>query len=203
MQPPRKARFGCLTNLVLIVALGMVVVFAIPAVFSPWGFFMGGSFHFFPSWQGWGRMHSSTAGDYLLYLWMEPNNRGRHSSGVKGQATLCTPRREKFTLTLGGDFEQRMGMGTDTNGKTMYLYMHTYHVFSGDNRPRFELHGIWRNPDLVMDDHETLSKAFEPDGTLSIGQSKNRPPHHEIIPITLHEGNKSDFEAACAAIPRR
>jgi hypothetical protein len=200
---PRKARSG-LTTLVIISVLLIVVFFVIPAVFSPWGFFMGGNSHIIPGWQGWGRMHSSTAGDYLLYVWMEPNNRGRHSSGVKGQATLCTPRREKFALTLSGDFEKRMGIGdTDINGKAMYLNIYTRHVFTGDHHPRFELQGVWHNPDLVMDDHGTLSNDFGPDGKILTGPSKSRPPKHEVVSITLHEGNKSDFEAACAAIPHR
>jgi hypothetical protein len=202
MQPPRKPRFGCLTGLLIVLLLGTVVYFGIPAVFYPWSFFMGGRFHLLPGWQGWGRMHSTTAGDYLLYVWMQADSRGRqHSSQLKGRAILCTPRGEKFPLTLSGGFEKHMG--TDTNGKTGHLSMYTRHILSGDDRPRLELYGMWHNPDLVMDDHGTLANDFQPDGTLWAGKSKDRQSHHETLSITLHEGKASDFEAACAAIPHR
>ncbi|MGC2698441.1 MAG: hypothetical protein WA738_21850 [Candidatus Angelobacter sp.] len=35
--------------------------------------------------------------------------------------------------------------------------------------------------------------------TLYIGNFKNRPDIRETVPVTLHEGSRSDFDAACAA----
>jgi hypothetical protein len=77
------------------VAVGLLYV----ALF-PWAFFMGGKFHPLPYWHGWGRLHSRTAGDYLLYVSIYPETRSTGalmpSTPVKGDAYLCTPKGERF-----------------------------------------------------------------------------------------------------------
>jgi hypothetical protein len=53
-----------------------------------------------------------------------------------------------------------------------------------------------------MDDHGSIARNFEPDGKLYTGHSPSRPYISEVSAITLHEGGKSDFEAACAAVKK-
>lgn len=194
---PPKRRLGCFTSLLLSLGFGCLVVLAVIAITAPWAFFMGGHFHPLANWEGWGRLHSGTAGDYVLFVNMQPGRGSRGIPHVKGTAVLCTPKGEKFNLTLGGDFERHLGL--DTDGKSAYLYMYNRHVFSGDTRPRFDLHGAWHNPDLVMSDRGSLSRDFDPDGTFYTGRAPTRHPTGEVLSITLKEGNKSDFDAACAA----
>ncbi|MGE5321681.1 MAG: hypothetical protein ACM3SW_02385 [Actinomycetota bacterium] len=188
--------------IVLLILLAIVGV-GLPALLTPWGFFMGGSFHVIPMWQGVGRMHSSKAGgDYVLYLWFSPKvGRTLGPRHVTGNGFLCTPRGEKFYLSVGGDFQKDMWL--DSNGKTARFYMDNRSAksqFSGDRRPYLELRGKWNNPDLVMDDHGSIARSFEPNGTLYTGHSPSRPYMAEVVPVTLHEGGKSDFEAACKSV---
>lgn len=160
---------------------------------------MGGKFHMIPTWHGWGRMHSNS-GDYVLFVTMNPRTGTRGIAHVAGTGVLCTPRGETFNLTLGADFERNMGASTD--GKHAYLYLHKRGGFfsstASDSRPELEFHGAWHNPDLVLDDHASLSRAFKPDGTLYAPHDPRTT--HETVPLVLHEGSQSEFDSACQAL---
>ena len=174
---------------------------AIDAVFAPWSFYMGGRFHWIPMWQGWGKMHSS-GGDYLLYVSLTPGRGTRGVAHVTGNGVLCTPKGETFKMTLGADFEKYMGASTE--GKHVYMYMHrrgTFYNSASDPRPELDFHGAWHNPDMVLDDHGTLSRAFAPNATLY--QPHTQPVAHETVNLTLHEGSRSEFDAACQAQKHR
>ncbi len=202
----KQSRIGCLTRLVLVFVFVGAALLAATALFAPWGFYMGGRFHWYPSWQGWGRLHSNSAGgDYAIYIYMYPRGgRGMGPAHVEGTALVCTPRGEKFTLSLGGDFQR--DIGRDTNGKTASFYMinrTAAHIFGGaSSRPDLKLHGRWNNPDLVLDDDSSIQRNFDHDAKL-YRDGKSRPYLGEVSPITLHEGSKSDFEAACKAVKTR
>jgi hypothetical protein len=201
---PSKSRIGCLTRLVLILLLGAVAVLAIDAVFAPWSFFMGGAFHPIPMWQGWGRIHAP-GGDYLLFVSMQPRTGTRGVAHVAGTGVLCTPRGETFNLRMGADFEKRMGSSTD--GKRVYMYLSKkpgyFFRSSGDTHPGFALYGAWHNPDMVLDDHGSLSREFLPDGALYKGDPHKQPAAHGALALVLKEGSRSDFDSACNAIRTR
>jgi hypothetical protein len=151
----------------------------------------------------YGAACSNTAGgDYVIQVSFNPKV-GRHLGPrhVDGNAWLCTPRGEKFRLHLGGDFQKDLKL--DTNGKTASFYMNSYNLknqFTGNTRPSLELRGKWMNADLVLDDQGSIARNFEPDGTLYNGHSPSRPYMKEVVPVTLHEGSNSEFEAACKAV---
>ncbi|HEU5415206.1 MAG TPA: hypothetical protein VFW31_15675 [Candidatus Angelobacter sp.] len=196
MKPLR----GPIQWVVLLIIIAVVVV-GLPALLTPWGFFMGGRFHVIPSWTGWGKMHSNKAGgDYVIMMTISPKTgKGLGPAHVDGNAWLCTPRGEKFTLHLGGDFQKDIRL--DSNGKTASFYMNTYTVksqFTGDDRPYLEFRGKWNNPDLVLDDHGSIARNFAPDATLWPKRGNERPYISEVVPVTLHEGGKTEWEAACA-----
>ncbi len=205
---PQSSKPGCLGGLIRIIfilVLGVILVVLTTAVFAPWGFFMGGSFHPLAEWHGWGVMHSSASGgDYVLYVRMYPRPAGRGSRGaphVRGTALLCTPRGERFTLTLGGDFDRSMYLSSDGKRAELYMYNRSglarQYGLNTDTRPGLNLHGAWHNPDLVLDDHGSLGYNFQPDGTVYTGHAVNRP-WGKPVQITLHEGSESEFDAACA-----
>jgi hypothetical protein len=204
MPAPRGARHGCVVQVLGVLALGVVLLLASNAVFTPWSFYMGGHFHLFPQWSGWGSMHSNLAGDYILYVQLSPTSGGRGTyravPHIKGQGLLCTPRGERYRLRVGGDFGK--ASGTDLQGKSAYLYMNNYTVFTSSTAPSLEFRGKWNNPDLVLDDHGSINRAFDPDGVLA-RNTHMRPYIQEIVPLTLHEGTRADFDAACAAIKRK
>src|SRR5262252_3523587 len=96
---------GCLGRFVRIAVLGFVagvaLIVAIDWLFAPWAFYLGGTFHVLPVWQGTATIHASS-GDYTLYLWMSPTRGGRtfNLPVFNGWAALCTPRGERFPLRL-------------------------------------------------------------------------------------------------------
>ena len=104
-----KAKSGWLKQLVLILGLFFVAAVVLPAIFMPWAFFMGGSFHMLPTWQGWGRMHSKTAGgDYVIRISMYPKTGRRVGyTHVRGTAWLCTPARRKLLSQSGRRLSKR------------------------------------------------------------------------------------------------
>jgi hypothetical protein len=207
MPNPPRSRPGCLAgllrSLLIFIVLGGGLVLGIAAVFTPWAYYLGGHFHILPMWQGWGRMHSS-AGDYLVFVWMQPGRGGRsRTPSVGGSGVVCTPRGETYSLRLTGGFQQRVGLETD--GQPMSLFLAQYLNFLGtnqDSRLKFSLYGAWHNPELVLDDRGTVARAFNPDGTLYTGDPHKRPEPGTPLQLTLHAGSRSDFNAACAAAKR-
>lgn len=198
LPAPRKGG-----NLLLKIAALAVVAFALPyaidAAFAPWAFFMGGHFHLNPKWAGWGRMHSNTSGDYAIYITLSPSfGRGQSVTAITGKGALCTQRGDQYRLSVAGSFEK--GSGVDLQGRTARLYPHNYNPkHTGHNDPSLEFRGKWNNPDLVLDDQGSINQAFDPDGTLA---KKNHPRSntHERVSLILHEGSRSEFDAACAAL---
>ena len=205
-KKPRRGCLGCLWQVPLILALGVVLMMALTAVFYPWAFYLGGTFHIYPYWTGWGRLHAKS-GDYVLFVRFEPTTRGSRMiphSNLTGVAYLCTPRGERLPMHLGGDMRPHLNLSTD--GEAIHLYVYYwplwYGQFTADHRPSLDFRGHWRNPNLVMDDHGSISNAFEPDGSVYRGHDRNRPYSTEIVPVTLVQGPYSDFEAACATVRR-
>jgi hypothetical protein len=192
---------GALVRLFILLALACgALLLGIDAVFTPWAFFMGGHFHINPKWTGWGRMHSNIAGDYVIYMSISPYfGRGRSLTDITGKGALCTQRGDNYPLNVGGSFQSHPG--TDLQGKTAIIYAHNYSKRTGRYDPSLEFHGKWNNPDLVLDDHGSISQAFDPGGVLARNPHK-RPDTQEVVPLTLHEGTRADFDAACAAIKR-
>ncbi len=202
-----KRRFGCLgciwqTGLVLI--LGAVLLTALTGSFYPWAFYLGGKFHILPMWQGWGKAHAKS-GDYLVWVSFEPTPRGSGlhlTSNLTGNAYVCTPRGERLPMHLGGDMRKHLNLSTD--GEAIRLYMNYWPLLSGgfinDRRPYLEFRGNWRNPNMVMDDHGSIARAFEADGTVYKGHGGNRPYMQEVVPITFVQGPRSDFDHACLAM---
>jgi hypothetical protein len=202
----RRGRFGCLGclgKLLVYLVLGMLTLCAIDAVFAPWSFFMGGRFHPIPMWRGWGKLHSASARDYVLFVWFEPAPGYRGVAHIVGWGTLCTPRGESYTVRVSGYMEKDMGASTDGKRMEMSVYRRpSYWRWTGhwDERPRLDLRGAWHNPDLVLSDGGSLDRAFNSDGTLHLGPARSQTPGKRGAQLTLHEGTRSEFEAACADV---
>lgn len=196
---------GCLWQVGIVFVLGIILVVAIIGLFNPWAFYMGGKFHITPYWQGWGTAHAKS-GDYLLYVRIEPSMRSSRmylSTSLTGVSYVCTPRGQKIRLNLGGGMRRHLNLSTDGEAINLYMYYWPWNAnFRSDNNPRLELRGHWRNPNLVMDDHSSIGRAFQPDGTVYHGNGANRPYITEIVPITLVPGPYSDFSSACAQARR-
>jgi len=125
-------------------------------------------------------------------------------TSLTGQATVCTPRGEKLRMHLGGSMRKHLNLST--NGEPISLYMYYwplwYRSFIGDHRPSLEFRGNWRNPNIVMDDHESIGRAFNADGSVYRTHNQSRPYMQEVVPITFVQGPSSQFDAACSATRR-
>jgi len=197
----RTGRLGCLGRFVLFLVLGTVTLNLIYAVFAPWSFFLGGRFHPIAVWQGIGRMHASS-GDYVVYFWISPVPGGRtfNFPTFRGWGDLCTPRGERLPLRVAASMHEHPGI--DTNGKDVSVSLYRrpwYYRWTGvwDDRPRLEFRGRWQNPELVMNDGGTLSKAFLPDGTLYLGPARNQPAARETVQLVVHEAAWSGWFSDC------
>jgi hypothetical protein len=105
-------------------------------------------------------------------------------------------------MRVSGYMERHMGASTDGKRMDMQLYRRPWYwgwVGRWDERPRLEFHGAWHNPDLVLDDRGSLDRAFNADSTLRSGPTPARTGK-QGSQIILHEGSKSEFEAACAEV---
>jgi hypothetical protein len=192
---------GLVRSLLAFFVLGTVLVLAIAAVFTPWAFYLGGSFHILPQWEGWGRTHSP-AGDYIVFVHMQPARRGSWGmpASVSGSGAVCTPRGESFSLRVTGGFHNRR-IGRDTDGEPFTISLSQRLNFlqtNSDTRLRFSLQGACHNPDLVLDDRGSVARAFNSDGTLYTGDPHKRPEPGAPLQVTLHPGSRSDFDAACS-----
>jgi len=188
-MPPRL-RLGCLPSLVLIFAVAALLFLATDAVFAPWSYFLGGRLHPLPLWQGAGTMHT-TSGDYALQFFLSPEPGGRtfNFPYFRGWGTLCSPRGERYSMRVSASMFEHPGL--DTNGQrmeiTMYARPWNYQLSSSDGRPRLTFRGRWQNPNLVVDDGGTLSRAFLADNTVYHGPASRQPPARETVSLVLHE----------------
>jgi len=207
---PRKPRVGCLGcllkavwGLFLTLILGIVTVAGMTALLFPWAFYLGGKFHITPYWQGLGKLHAKS-GDYVLFLRIEPTTRGSRMyahSNLSGVANLCTPRGEQLPLHLGGTMRPHLNLSTDGEAIEVYVYYWPWNgSFITDHRPSLDFRGHWRNPNLEMDDHGSLAKAFQADASVNRGTGRPSPP--EVVPVTFAPGSYSDYKAACGTIRR-
>jgi hypothetical protein len=210
----RTGCLGCIGKLIGLlvfgVAFGTLLVLAMDAVFTPWAFYMGGSFHPIPMWSGWGKLQGPSGREYALFVNISPNHTssrlrpvGGSGPRVAGTATLCSPHGERYSLRLRGSLEKHMGSSTDGKHMSLSLYRRPWNwsfVGPGNERPRMQLEGTWHNPDLVMQDRGSLERYFEADGSLRTGSLPSGRSGDAGVPITLHEGSTSEFEAACAAL---
>lgn len=197
----RRGSIGCLARLAVILFLSAVAFAAVDAVFAPWAFYLGGKQHLLPFWHAIGRVRGPS-GEYVLYFWLTPAPGGRtyNFPFFDGWGYLCTPRGERYSLRAMGDMFEHPGI--DTNGKRMRItvYRRPWNyswVGRYDSRPNLVLDGQWDNPNLILDDGGSLSRAFLPDGSLSPGAQGNRSVRRETVRIVMQEVPWSAWWSDC------
>ncbi len=202
----RTGCIGCLGQLLALLVLAAVVLIGIQALFAPWSFYLGGQFHVIPGWRAWGRLHSPGEGDYLLFVNMTPASRGGRVAPINGWAYLCSPRGEITTLRLYAYMPRLPFMTTDVDGTPISVdlnYRPWYWNFTNERRPRIELRGRWRTPNLELDDGGSTSRAFTSDGVAYLGPPRGQPRTRWTAHLTLRTGSYSEFAAACQSNARR
>jgi hypothetical protein len=199
----RRGTGGWGRLLLIVLILGGAVI-AIFATSYRWAFYLGGTFHIIPWWQGVGQAHTKS-GDYILYLRVEPETLGLKthlSTNLTGMGQICSPKGEDIVLTLGGGMRRNLNVSTD--GEKISLYVHRLNVprRPTNNPPELKFAGQWQNPKLVMDDQGTIAQAFGADGSVLSGKERHHSHATEAIPITFSPGSIRDYKNACAAMRR-
>jgi hypothetical protein len=196
-----RSRTGCLGNLLRLVAVfalcGAAVLVAV-AVFAPWAYYLGGTFHL-PYWQGWGTMKSKTGGEYVVYMTMYPGSPTRLGSAyMSGDGYICTPRHERFRLKMNA--LMRRGLGRNTEGEAISIHMYNWGVSRMVNpvrRPSVDFRGRWTGNTIVGTDGGSIDQAFLADGSLNRGRLlAARDP----LPITINAGTISGFDTECGGM---
>lgn len=186
----------------IVVFLVLVAVGAIYFGLYPWGFFLGGSFHPLPIWTGWGKMQSSQAGDYFLYVEIWPSTKALETiiphTFVRGRGYLCTPKGEHFYMNLSGEMRPRIYL--NTVGEPIELDMRNWRTpmpVARQLRPSFSIWGSWGRGEITGEDRQSLSKNFLPDGRLRPQNTYAAPAEMEDVRVVLRQGSRSQWESAC------
>ena len=186
----RSRGIGCVTT-VFVMALAAI---SVTAVFSPWNFYIGGKFTPLTSWEGYGKLHSSTGAEYGLFLHLGPYPRRHSRTNLKGFAVLCTPQGVTYNYGLDGRIHD---VWMFTEGKQTSLWLRTP---KGEKPVRnFELRGKWQSGALVLSDVGTMGMALHADGSLNPKGSYSRAPvKGEQARVRVVFGKRFDFDELCA-----
>ncbi len=191
---------GDMGKLFVLLVLVAIAYLAFIGVSAPWAYYLGGSFHLIPVWQGWGTFQTPS-GNFALYVYLsEPQTSRLRISYMSGTAQLCTPRGERFNYMHVIMSFSNQQFGLDSNNQPVTLNIYNYGLggqFNADRHPEFDLYGTWQNPNLVLEDHGSFASAFLPDGIAYSGPPANQPPAGTNLSITLVPGNPVQFKAAC------
>jgi hypothetical protein len=186
-----RRRFGW-----LMLGATAIAVYLVIALLNPWALHIGGRWTPLMYWTGTGEMATS-GGTYPLLVTLYPSSHGstlrldglRPISGLHGQARLCTVQGSQL-LSLTGTI---YGGWRSTDGALMEFRLLEWNTTrdqllgTSARRGYFDLFGYWHGSQLVMNDRGEWSSPFR--SGLKI----------KTASVTLRQGSKSDFEAACAA----
>lgn len=200
---PKKSRLGCVASFWLIVGVACLAMLGFQALVAPWGFYLGGKFHWWPAWSGMGTAHAANGRDYLFFLTISPDTRhpGRYKSALKGTAFVCTPKGEKIYLTASAYMDKHLDR--NTLGEAIEIQMHRAQTFSNmistDTRPSVQFSGVWGPDEIPVDDKNSLGRAFGPDGSVYAGHSPTRGPSFPPVKFTFRAATSREFEKACSS----
>lgn len=188
---PIRQRHGCFASLLGLVILGVVVVYGVAALTSPWAFHIGGRWTPLLYWSGSGKLVTK-GGTYPLYVSFFPSSHFsqlhldglRPTGGVQGSGSLCTSPGVMQTLKLSGTI---YGGWRSTEGSLMAFRLLEPKIFDvGQRQGYFDLYGRWQGQELVMNDRGRYAGTFR--SGLKIEQTS----------VTLSPIGYADFKAACA-----
>jgi hypothetical protein len=177
-QPVRKGG-GCvggLARLFLILVVMFLIFEGVTAAIVPWAFYLGGSFHVIPWWEGAG-VARSAGGEYKVWIQLYPSG-GIRNRLIGGNGVVCTPSGQRFAFKLRGGFLDQPGPGTDSNGKRLHFTLYQRLNMVGNNqntRNEVSFEGAWQNPGMTVGDQGSISRNFNPDGTRFVGEWRKRP----------------------------
>ena len=132
----------------LILGLAGFALITAPEWFTPWLYFLGGSFHATPWWSGAGSF-AAPDGTYQLYLYLSPLDSGSHPTlrtDLAGDGHLCTPSGERLIIHVEADMDKHLPW--NTLGKSIEISSFTPSRFGiggmkALGSPYVRLTGVW------------------------------------------------------------
>ena len=188
---PVRQRHGCLTSLLGLVVVGVLAVYVVAAVTSPWAFHIGGRWTPLLYWSGSGNLQTKS-GAYPLYISFFPSSHSsrlrldglRPTGGLQGSGWLCTAPGVIQRLKLSGTI---YGGWSSTEGSLMtFRLLDPLYFNMGQRQGYFDLYGRWQGPKLVMDDRGRWSATFRSGVRI------------ERASVSFDWGSYGEFKTACA-----
>lgn len=186
--------FGCLATVIIVPLFAYVLA-------APVSFHLGGRWTPIGRWTGVGRLRDSAGVLYGLYLRINaaPNidmrNEATTCCEISGDAQVCTAGGAQYRFHVTGSLS---GAWLRSDGAKVSL------ALSETGHPRvsrtFRLAGIWRGPDLVLDDEKTMFTNFFPGGNLTPNTTTTAPVPEKHAKVTVSWGDLRDFDRVCASI---
>jgi len=189
-------------------ALFALIIFFMYAGLTPWALRMGGRSTPAEEWDGFGEVHATNGGHYVLYTHLQGGLMGsgpihRSGGGMKGAsnlhgtADLCTASGVTHTFKLTGGVDAwwstdgaPTGIGL-SGGTPVRLPSGWVIVFRGN----------WHGPALQLtSDDNSFAQVFTPSGEIRrVTSSKDAGTAR----VTLQYGSRDAFAAACQALRHR
>jgi hypothetical protein len=194
--PTKRARLRTRDVLFLLLVAAGFVFFSAPQLFSPWVYFIGGSFHPMPWWSGAGSF-TAPDGNYQLYLYLEPLHTGASRTihtALTGKGHLCTPSGERLALQVQGDMDKHLPQ--DTIGRWIEISSYvrsspgTFSAYTPPGSLRVKLTGSWGIGKIEAKgilDHQPAVPG------------QVAPPKPAPIAVTLHQSGMS-WPPACPVL---
>jgi hypothetical protein len=173
---------------------GFLGALLLTMLFSPWAFYIGGHFSPTASWEGSGKVKSSTGANYGMYLKLTYYTARRSSRNLTGGALLCTPQGETFQYNIYGWIEHAW-LSTESQHTKLDLWK----VKGARVDTSFHLEGKWQDGELVLKDNGSLGVPFRADGSVQAkGIYGANPIKNEHADVSVAYGTKLDFDELCA-----
>ena len=181
---------GCLGSIIGTIIAGVIII----VLFAPWAFYIGGRPTPMTTWEGYGKLHSSTGADYGLYLKLSYYHVKRSRQNLSGGAVLCTPNGKTLQYGIDGRIDN---VWLYTEGKQTKLSLEKSKTDTLN--ATFDLYGEWQNGRLILGDRGSMGKPFHADGSLDAkGRYNPRPNKNEQANVTVSYGTKFDFYEFCS-----
>ena len=189
-----------LLRLILILFVALWAVYVLP---SPWAFHMGGKFSPLGEWDGFGPVHASNGGNYLLFTHLHGGLATNHGDSgcsftgcdtLTGSAQLCTTGGQHYTFGLDGavhGWYTTNGSRTDIGltGGTPTALPHGWVV---------AFHGTWKGPELPLaSTGNSFTEVFTPAG--GIRKTTSTAGAGTAL-VVLRNGSQASFQQACHAL---
>ena len=202
--PRRRRRWHRRHPWLLLIVIVAGCLFVVEVGLTPWDLHIGGRFTPTLTWDGYGTVHASDGGRYVLFTHLQgglvTEGRGVACDNMggcdtlQGSARLCG--RDGVTETFQLRGEVHSWWSTDGARTSVDLT-------GGSPRPLGDgwvvaFSGRWDGPALVLADHDnSFTEEFTPRGSI---RAINSTADAGTAAVTLHYGSSAAFGQACRAL---